>query len=150
MLALPPRELAREGIPVAAILLFWYLLGAIAEPHEVGGAVRNAGFIMAALYVAVRGAGLSSKAVGPVTRDPRAALVENARLAVPAGIWFLGAIIVFVAGMDTHVHILSTVVMSVASALAGTGLGVVGLYAVATGFAAFRSRPPTETSRADD
>jgi hypothetical protein len=150
MLALPSRRLAREGVPIAVILLFWNLLAVVPDPHGVGGAVRSAGVVMATLYVVVRGAGLASEAVGPVTGNPEAALRENARLAVPAGAWFLGSMVVFLASTATHLHVLSTVVERIASALAGAGLGVVGLYAVATGFAAFRSRPPTEASQADD
>lgn len=152
MLALPPRRLAREGIPIAVILLFWNLLAVVVGPHEVGGAVRTAGTVMAALYVVVRGAGLSSKAVPPITGDPGAVLRENVRLAVPAGAWFLGSIVVFLLGtaVRPQVHVLSGAVTSLEGALAGAGLGVVGLYAVATGFAAFEKDPSSEVARAND
>lgn len=153
MLALPPRRLAREGVPVAVILLFWSLLAAIAEPHEVGGSVRTAGYLMAALYVVVRGAGLASDAAAPATEDLEAVLAENARLALPAGLWFLGAIAVFFIGtvVRAQVRALTSVVTSLEGAFAGAGLGVVGLYAVATGFAAFdRGASSADASTADD
>lgn len=150
MLALPPRRLAREGIPIAVILLFWNLLAVVAEQHEVGGAVRNAGFVMAALYVVVRGAGLASETVGPATGDPKAVLAENVRLAVPAGAWFVGAVLVFALDANLYRYHPSLVATVVGSALAGAGLGVVGLYAVAAGFATFGSEASSEAPTADD
>jgi len=156
MLALPPRRLVREGVPIVAILLFWNLLAVFVDPHGIGGAVRNAGVVMAVLYVVVRGAGLAPEAVPPSTEDIGAVLWENARLAVPAGAWFLAALVVYLLGtaLGTAVrrqfHFVSEVVTSLEGAFAGAGLGVVGLYAVATGFAAFDGGASSTVPQADD
>lgn len=123
-----------EAVPVAAILLFWNLLAWVAQMQNVGGPVRDAGFIMAALYVVVRGVALSEQVIPPVSGDIRALLYENARIAVPAGVWFVAAMVS--AALEVWVLGLQELLAVVTSALAGAGLGVVGLYAVAAGTAA--------------
>lgn len=154
MVALPPRRLIREGVPVAAILLFWNLLAGIAHFQNVGGTVGDAGVIMAALYVVVRGVSLSSEVFPPVTGDVEAVLYENARLAVPAGVWFVGAMAV--GALEAHIHEFTWIISSVKMALAGGGLGVVTLYAVAAGYRTFSggkttdSDPPAGPGAADD
>jgi len=135
-MSLQTSRLIGESIPVAAILLFWYLLAGIAQFQNVGGPVGDAGGVMAALYVIVRGVSLADRADPPTTLDVRDVLRENARLAVPAGAWFVAAMLV--GAVETYVHVFEWVVSSVAASLAGAGLAVVGLYAVAAGKAALR------------
>ncbi|MFC4549715.1 MULTISPECIES: hypothetical protein [Halorussus] len=134
-MSLPPKRWAREPVPVAAILLFWNLLAVVAQMQNVGGPVRDAGIVMAALYVVVRGVSLSAEVQPTVAADVEAVLHENARLAVLAGAWFLGAIIVYAGDGNLYAYGPSSGAVALGSALAGAGLGVVGLYAVAVGYA---------------
>lgn len=145
---LQPSRLIVESVPVAAILLLWHLLAGVARVQHVGGPVADAGAVMAALYVVVRGASLSDRADPPSTIDVRVVLAENARLAVPAGAWFLGAMAV--GAIETYVHVFEWIVTAVASALAGAGLGVVGIYAVAAGYATFQRDGATTGVPTDD
>lgn len=142
------KRLATEAIPVAAILLFWNVLSAIAAMQEVGGPVRTAGTVMAALYVLLRGIALASEATAfrmekfkPLLReDVEALLYENARVAAPAGIWFLGGLALSIP--YTPFDLLG----ALASAFMGAGLGVVTLYAVATGTATLRGPDVARTT----
>ncbi|NEU58243.1 hypothetical protein [Halorussus sp. MSC15.2] len=129
-----PKRTAFEALPVAAILLFWNLLAGIAHFQGVGGPVSAAGVVMAALYVTVRGVSLAAEVIPPATADVRRSLYENARLAVPAGAWFVAAMAV--GAVEAHIDEFTWVISSVETALAGAGLGVVGLYAVAAGHSA--------------
>ncbi len=131
MSTLHPREFVREAVPVAAILLFWNLLAGVAHFQNVGGPVGSAGVVMAALYVVLRGVALSSEVLAPATDDVAAILHQNALLALPAGAWFVAAMAV--GAVEIYVEEFAWVVSSVATALGGAGLGVVGLYAVAAG-----------------
>ena len=130
-----------ESVPVAAILLFWNLLAWIVEFQNIGGPVRTAGAVMAALYVTVRGVSLAPKVSPPAMVDVKTVVRENAQLAVPAGAWFVAAMLV--AAVDGYLspYPPTAVTSVVATAVAGAGLGVVGLYAVAVGVAAFDSEP---------
>jgi hypothetical protein len=125
--------LVREGIPIAAILLFWNLLAVVGQTQHVGESVGSAGIVMAALYVVVRGVSLSDEVLPPMTGDVRGIVYENALLAVPAGAWFLSAILVSKLAELIFRYVPSFVSVFVSS-LAGAGLGVVGLYAVAAGY----------------
>jgi hypothetical protein len=154
--------MAFESLPVAVILLFWNLLAVVAGEQHVGGSVSSAGVVMAALYVVVRGVSLSTEMPPPTTDDVRTLLYENALLAVPAGAWFVAAMLANALGELLFVYGPPSLVSSVVSSLAGAGLGVVGLYAVAAGYAAIGAgnaaggRPPVdcdggvEDGRADD
>jgi hypothetical protein len=134
MMALQFQRLVREGIPIAAVLLFWNLLAVVSQTQHVGESVGSAGVVMAALYVAVRGVSLSDEVLPPMTGDVESILYENASLAVPAGAWFLAAMAV--GAVESHIHEFTSILSSVRSALAGAGLGVVALYAVAAGYRA--------------
>lgn len=137
-MSLPPKRFVVETVPVVVILLFWSLLAWVVDFQNVGGPVRTAGFVMAALYVAVRGVALSSQVSPPATLDVASILRENARIAVPAGAWFVAAMAVSMVG--SYVAELPRVFAPVADSLAGAGLGVVALYAVAAGTAAVGGR----------
>ncbi|MFC4549714.1 MULTISPECIES: hypothetical protein [Halorussus] len=138
-MTLPAKRWAQEAIPVAAILLFWNVLSWLftLDP-AIGGTVRSAGTVMALLYVVVRGVVLAPSVSVPITGDVEPVLRENARVALPAGAWFLAAAAVHLldgiwetAGLP-GLHVSPAGWMM--SVLAGTGLGVVGLYAVAVGY----------------
>ena len=130
---LQPKRLAAEAVPVAGILAFWNLLAWFVQHQNVGGPVRTAGVVMAGLYVVVRGVSLAPEVPRFATDDVRLVLYENARVAVPAGAWFVAAMAVAaIDGSTGYGH--SPVTTIVASALAGSGLGVVGIYAVAAGY----------------
>jgi hypothetical protein len=134
MVALQPRRLIRESAPVAVILAFWNLLAVVAQQQHVGESVGSAGVVMAALYVVVRGVSLSSETLPPVTGDVREILYENAQLAIPAGAWFLGAMLTNALGELLFAYGPPSFVSALASSLAGAGLGVVAIYAVAAGY----------------
>lgn len=150
MVALQPRRLIREGVPIAAILLFWNLLAVVAQEQQVGGPVGSAGVVMAALYVVVRGVSLSAEVLPPMTGDVRGILYENAQLAVPAGAWFLGAMLTNALGELLFAYGPPSFVSALASALASAGLGIVAIYAVAAGYrslgggSAAGGRPPAD------
>ncbi|NHN61536.1 MULTISPECIES: hypothetical protein [Halorussus] len=132
-MTLPPKRLAAEAVPVAGILAFWNLLAHVVQIQNVGGPVRTAGVVMAGLYVVVRGVALAPDVPRFATDDVRVVLYENARVAVPAGAWFVAAMAVAALDASTgYGH--SPLTTVVASALAGAGLGVVGIYAVAAGY----------------
>ncbi|WP_135825115.1 hypothetical protein [Halorussus ruber] len=156
MVALQPRRLIRESAPVAAILSFWNLLAVVTQQQHVGESVGSAGVVMAALYVVVRGVSLSSEALPPVTGDVRAVVYENAQLAIPAGAWFLGAMVTNALGELLFAYGPPSFVSALASSLAGAGLGVVALYAVAAGYRtldggrAAGGRPPTDRESGSD
>ena len=138
-MSLSAKRWAEQAVPVAAILLFWNVLAVVAAEQGVGGSIRSAGVVMAALYVLLRGVALASEVLVPATKDVIAVLFENARIAVPAGAWFLGAMVVYVADGYLFVYGPSSAATALASALAGGGLGVVGIYAVAAGYAALEN-----------
>lgn len=132
------KRLAEEGSPVAAILLFWYVLAAVVEfSPALGSTVADAGVAMAALYVAVRGAALAPDAPALETGEVRIVLYENAHAALSAGLWFVGAAVAYAVHQSYVYHEL---VGAIADALAGAGLGVVGVYAVAVGVATLGGR----------
>ena len=135
-MSLQPKRLAEEGVPVAAILLFWTTLAVLAEYSPVRGSVSTAGIVMAGLYVVVRGVALSDVVEPLETESLEAIIRENIRVAVPAGAWFLGGVVVYLAYASVlHFGFLD----EMSAAVAGAGLGVVGLYAVAVGVATFDS-----------
>lgn len=141
-MSLRPKRLAEEGVPVAAILLFWTVVSWVFTLNPtLSGAARDAGIVMAALYVVVRGARLAPEVSPPETDDVRVIVRENARVAVAAGAWFLAAALFHLVdqfwlelrGLRPFFSRTEWVVQL----LAGAGLGVVALYAVAVGIAAF-------------
>lgn len=148
------KRLAEEGIPIAAILGFWYVLAVATGgfPAASGGFVR-AGVVMAGLYVAVRGAALSAEAPPLKTGGVEVVLRDNVRIAVSAGVWFTGAVVF---SRVDRLTVRSDLVGSIADVFAGAGLGVVGLYAVAVGVATLggptrdRFADRAETAGSDD
>ncbi|WP_132058813.1 hypothetical protein [Halorussus amylolyticus] len=147
-MSLQTKRLAAEGAPVAATLFFWHLLAVFAGFQNVGGPVRTAGVVMAVAYVTLRGVALSTKTQPLSTEDARAVLSENVRVAVPAGLWFVAAMAV--GALEVYVAVFTGTIAAAESALAGAGLGVVGLYAVAAGYAAIRERRPIGATSTDD
>lgn len=144
-MSLRPMRLAEEGVPVAAILLFWTFVSWVFTLSPVlSGTARDAGIVMAALYVVVRGAGLAPEVSPPETDDIRTILRENARIAVGAGPWFLSAALVHLVTQfwlePRWPGLLFSRMDWVVQLLAGVGLAVITLYAVACGIAAFDSR----------
>ncbi|MFC4451728.1 hypothetical protein [Halorussus aquaticus] len=131
-----PKRLVIEAVPVAAVLLFWNLLATVAREQHVAGAVGSAGVVMAALYVVVRGVSLSTAVIPPATGDTREVLYENALLALPAGSWFVAGMVTNALGELLFAYGPPSAFSALASSLAGAGLGVVGLYAVAAGYSA--------------
>jgi hypothetical protein len=111
-----------------------------------GQALFVAGLAMVALYVVVRGAGLSSRCrAGTEPGDVAALLGENVRVLAVAAVWFLAAqILLFVFSSPLgvlpdmrHVDVFGALVF----ALNGAGVAAVLLYAVAVGRARLVAGP---------
>lgn len=154
MLTLPPREFVREGVPIAAILLFWGALSWLTPNPDIAASVRDAGVVMAGLYAVRRGVALSSAAVPGETGDLGTVLYANVRVAIPAGVWFLAAaaVSVFAQYRSGYPVLPVPFASTLVRASAGAGLGVVALAAVAVAVSSFRddlSTPETE-AQADD
>lgn len=134
---LDTRRLLRESAPVAVILLFWTVPGSFVRVDVATGLLR-AGVVMALLYTAVRGVGLArTTPPTPQPRDVRALLRENARVALPAGAWFLAAHLTYVVEGFWDSFGLPGLFTSPAEELGfvfvGTGVATVLLYALAVG-----------------
>lgn len=140
------RQLLRESAPVAAILLFWVVLSSFVRSVIATGLLR-AGVVMALLYVVVRGVALArSRPPTPRPDDVESVLRENARVALPAGVWFLAAKLVYVVeslwdafgipGLGTSPE------EGLAFVFVGTGVSVVLLYAIAVGLPRVRDTAP--------
>ena len=146
-MSLQPKRLAEEGVPVAAILLFWTTLALLAGYSPVRDTVNTAGIVMAGLYVVVRGVALSDTVEPPETESLEAIIRKNVRVAVPAGVWFLGGVGVYLA----YESVLRFGYLGrISQALGGAGLGVVGLYAVAVGTGALRRDSGVASVSTDD
>ena len=161
--ALHPRRLFRESVPVAAVLLFWMALSWFGWHSVVTARVRDAGLVMALLYAVTRGVELGRShpgaGVGAPAPDDAASAVdvsrrvlrENARVALPAGAWFVAALLVGVAESLWDATGLPGAFVSPANALsfvlAGAGVGVVVIYAVAVGTARIRDGRDVEPGR---
>lgn len=137
-------QLLEESAPVAVILTFWAVPASLVSntPSETG--LLLAGITMALLYVGSRGLALR-RDCEPSERptDWDETLQENARVALPAGVWFLAAFVLVWIGRQlllltyrvTGLYVVDVVpVEAFAFALAGAGLAVVLLYAIAIGF----------------
>ena len=114
------------------ILLFWTVLGTFVRVDVATGLLR-AGVVMALLYAVVRGVGLARTAPAtPQPRDVRALLRENARVALPAGAWFLAAHLTYVVAGLWDAFRLPGLFTSPADEFAfvfvGTGVATVLLY----------------------
>lgn len=128
----PPHDterLLRESGPVVAILFFWNVLSAMFHSPIQSG-LFWAGVVMALLYVVVRGIVLAkSVPATPSYNDVGWTLQENVRIAIPAGIWFLGAHVLYSIDVWEPIPGLETLAL----AFSGAGVGVVLLYALAVG-----------------
>ena len=147
VLVFEPRRLFRESTPVAAVLLFWVVLSWFGWEPMVATAIRYAGVVMALCYAVVRGVELGREVPDAGTRTPgpddvAGVVYENARVALPAGAWFVVAILVRFVESAWDATGLPGAFVSPAPAfsfvLAGAGLGVVVIYAVAVGTARVR------------
>lgn len=122
------KRLLQEGVPIAAVLLFWTALSLFTDSPVAGG-LRYAGVVMAALYVVVRGVELAgSFPVVGAPETPGELLLENASVAVSASLWFAGAVVAYAVFLDPLGFVLT-----------GTGVGTVLLYAVAVGLPRVRA-----------
>lgn len=157
--ALDARRLLEESVPAAVVLLFWVVLSWFGRPPVETG-LRYAGVAMVLLYVGVRGAALAeSLSPPPLPEDPEDVLRENARVAVPAGAWFLAALLVYVVeGLWNLLGVpgaFTSPADSLAFVLTGAGVATVLLYAVAVGLARVRDAEtsdagPDEPAAGDD
>lgn len=134
---LDTRHLLRESAPVAIILLFWVVLSSIVRPAIATGLLR-AGVIMALLYTVVRGVTLTQiHSPLPQPEDLEGVMRENVRVALPAGVWFLTAHLVYVIEDVWNALGIPGLHTSPAGGLAfvfiGTGVAVVLLYAISVG-----------------
>lgn len=130
-------NLLRESSPVAVILLFWVALASLATSTIATG-LLGAGLIMALLYTIVRGVALAeTRQAASQPDDLSGILLENVRVALPAGVWFLVARLVSLlewllvtAGVPSSV---TSLVADAPFAFVGAGVAVVLLYAISTG-----------------
>ena len=149
------RDLLDASLPIAAILLFWGFLSWFAPHPIIGGGLRNAGVLMAALYVVVRGFRMSRSLPEPLPADgPTDVLRENARVALTAGVWFVAAVGVVMLQRASDMLTDPAVTYSPADPLilvcVGAGVGTVGIYAVAAGVAAVREGTGARPAPSDD
>jgi len=136
------RTLLRESAPVALVLGFWTTLSLLA-PSDVAVGLRYAGFAMVLLYVVVRATAMAREI--PASRTPNGAdriLDDNLAVAIPAGLWFLLALLLDVvyqlSGYVVGMPIAGTFVDVATIVATGTGVATALLYAVAVGL--FRTR----------
>lgn len=142
---LAARQLLRDSLPIPPILLVWVLPSQY-PGAGTGQALFVAGLAMAALYVAVRGAGLASRC-RPATEpaDVATILEENVRVLAAAAVWFLAAQVLWIAfssplGVLPDLRNLE-VFGAIVFALNGAGAGTALLYAVAVGRARLVAEP---------
>lgn len=140
---LDSRQLLAESAPVAVILAFWALLaGFVPDLIETG--LLTTGVVMALLYVVSRGLTLG-RHYGQAERSTAwdDTLEDNARVVLPAGVWFLVAFVVASIGRQlpllvyrfTGLNVVDVVpVEAFAFAFTGAGVAVALLYALAVGF----------------
>lgn len=147
---LDTRRLLYESAPVAGILFFWLFFTRFVHPVIAAGLFYG-GIGMALLYTIVRGVALASSL--PATSPPddlQGIIQENVQVALPAGVWFLGAVLIYeiemfwdsfgLPGLATSPAGIITLVMT------GTGVGVVLLYAIAVGVPRVRGGGATSGS----
>lgn len=142
---LDTRSSLRESVPVAVILLFWMLLSSVVI-RPIATHLLRAGIVMALLYTVVRGVALA-RTHQPTRRpdDLEGILRENVRVALPAGVWFLAAhLVYFIEQVWDRLGILGSVsplVEPLVFSFSGSGVAVVVLYAVAVGLPRVRDTP---------
>lgn len=143
---LDTRRLLQESAPVAVILLFWVIFSSIVRPTIATGLLR-ADVIMALLYTVVRGVTIA-RTYSPISHpdDLKEILRENVRVALPAGVWFLAAHLVYfieqlwdmlgIPGWET------SPADSLAFVFIGAAVAVVLLYAISVGLPRVRGNAP--------
>lgn len=141
------RQLLRESTPVAVILLFWVVLSSVVRP-DIGSGLLRAGVIMAGLYTLVRGV-MIAKPVHPTVQptDLEGVLRENVTVAVPAGLWFIAAHLIYFVEHRWDMMGIPGVATSPANdfvfVFIGTGVATVFLYAIVVGISRIREEPTT-------
>lgn len=133
------RRLLTESIPIASILLFWMVLSWIGGEPTVTRGFQITGIVMAVMYIVVRGITLGRLEAGyEPTTDLRSLLLTNVRVALPVGLWFLGAMAVEVLESLWSRLNLVGVATSPADELmfvfTATGVGIAVLFAVVAVF----------------
>ena len=158
--SLDTRDLLRESTPVAIILLFWVVLSSVVI-HSIANDLLRAGVIMALLYTVVRGVTLA-RTHQPTSQpdDLEGILRENVRVALPAGVWFLVAhLVYFIETLWDRFGIPGSVTFAAEGLefiFIGAGVAVVLLYAISVGLPRVRGNTPnkgndmTGTAPADD
>ncbi|WP_090623347.1 hypothetical protein [Natrinema salaciae] len=142
------RDLLQESTPVAIILLFWVVLSSIVT-HSIANGLLRAGVIMALLYTIVRGVTLArTHQPTPQPDGLEGVLRENVKVALPAGVWFLAAHIVYSIetlwnslGIPVSVTFLAETLSFI---FIGAGVAVVLLYAIAVGLPRVRGNTPNK------
>lgn len=148
-------RLLRESAPLAVVVGFWVVLSWFGREPGVATGIRYAGAVMGLLYAVVRGVRLAATAApAPVPDGPAALLRENARIALPAGLWFLAAVLAgFVAELWNQyvaVGLFTSPVESLSFVLTATGVLTVVLAAVAVGLPRVRGQQPPRPDAAGD
>ena len=133
------RRLLTESVPIASILLFWTVLSWIGMEPTVARGFQITGIVMAAMYIVVRGTTLGRLQESPESAtDLRSLLLTNVRVALPVGLWFLGAVAVGVLESLWSRLGLVGVATSPADGLVfvftATGVGIATLFAVVAVF----------------
>lgn len=144
---LDTRDLLRESTPVAIILLFWVVLSSVVI-HSITNGLLRAGVIMALLYTVVRGVTLArTHQPTPQLDGLEGVLRENVRVALPAGVWFLAAHLVYsIETLWNRLGILGSVTFFadlLSFIFTGAGVAVVLLYAISVGLPRVRDSTPT-------
>jgi hypothetical protein len=89
---LGPRRLLAESVPLAAVVAFWTLLGAVAGSGIAGTAVRLAGIVMAGAYALVRGwQVVSGRTTEELPRTPRSLVRASVTPAIACIAWIAAA-----------------------------------------------------------
>lgn len=131
------RTLLRESAPAALVLGFWTTLSLLA-PSGVAVGLRYAGFAMVLLYVVVRATAMARRISASNAPDGAdRVLDDNLAVAIPAGLWFLLALL-----LDAGYPLVSNAIamplvrvfVDVATiAATGTGVATALLYALSVG-----------------
>lgn len=145
------RRLLRESSRVAVILLFWLALSVPARPSISAGLIQ-AGILMAILYSVIRGVMLAQEYPPAIqTTDLKGIFIQNVRIAIPAGAWFLsGQIIYEVQDLWDTLGIpgaFTSPADGLAFVLNGAGVAVVLIYAIWVGLPYLRGEMSAEGPR---
>jgi len=131
------RTLLRESAPAALVLGFWTTLSLLA-PSGVAVGLRYVGFAMVLLYVVVRATAMARRFSAPKAADGAGRILDdNLAVAIPAGLWFLLALlldVVYPLVSNAIAVPLVRVFVDVATiAATGTGVATALLYVFSVG-----------------